>query len=460
MTHRIIRISLLLSLFGCLLLPLGAQEVRDYAITSTNVRFTEDQTGFVIEVVVTNQGRAATRETQAVFTIPAVDQEFSETIPPLDADESITLSTSPLPFSAYPPSDLLTVEIAVGIDDFELSNTAIAENNVATLEVPIPARTSPTTPQGSEDEPGGGVALGDFFRIEGDEVVIGDQVFSQEEAVLILLGVATVIIVLWLLTVIVRLLFRRSPRMSVWQPPYAMAPYFDQNSTEGRRQSWQQFAQNNLLLAAPAENNLHAIKMLVGADGGNLVNWKVTGLRLSQYDSYGRIARSQMVARKKWIKRLNNLIKRYASERPEKVERRIQQLARSLIRDFRKNLSRKNAFLPIALDVRFTGQHGEVRIFFELYQCRQNAWYLLDQWEPTMMVLTPRLQENFTFTMHGKNSAETQREYHSRLIDDLAWLLLEMLRAEQTVPQASTAPRPAEGIPDTLTDMEPITDPS
>jgi hypothetical protein len=104
------------------------------------------------------------------------------------------------------------------------------------------------------------------------------------------------------------------------------------------------------------------------------------------------------------------------------------------------------------------GQHGDVRIFFELYQCRQNAWYLLDQWEPTMMVVTQRLQENFTFTMHGKNNAETQREFYSRLADDLAWLLLEMIRAEQTIPQPTPPPRAVEAIPDTLTDMEPITD--
>jgi hypothetical protein len=458
MTRRPIRILILLSLLVSLLLPIHAQDVRDYAITTTNVRFTDDQTAFIIDVVVTNQGSAATRETQAVFTIPAVEQEFSETIPPLGADESVTLSTSPLPFSAYPPGDLLTVEIEVGIDAFELSNTAIAENNVATIEVPIPARSTTTTSSQSSGDSAEGFNLGEFFRVEGEEIFIGDQVFSQEEFVLIVLGAATVLIVLWLLTVIFRLLFRRSPSLGTWQPPYAMAPYFDQNSTEGRRQSWQQFAQNNLLLAAPTDNNLHAIKMLVGADGGNLVNWKLTGLRLSQYDSYGRIARSQMVAHNKRLKQLNTIIKKHGSEKPERIQRRVQKLARNLIGDFRKNLSRKNAFLPISLDVRFMGQHGDVRIFFELYQCRQNAWYLLDQWEPTMMVVTQRLQENFTFTMHGKNNAETQREFYSRLADDLAWLLLEMIRAEQTIPQPTPPPRAVEAIPDTLTDMEPITD--
>jgi len=465
MTRRTIFLTILLSLLGALLLPTHAQGVRDYAITTTNVRFTEDQTGFIIDVVVTNQGSAASRETQAVFTIPAVEQEFSETIPPLGADESVTLSTSPLLFTDYPPSDLLTVEISVGLDAFELANTAIAENNTATIEVPIPARTSTgTTSQGAEptepSETGDGFVLSDYFRVEGETIFIGDQEFNQEEFVLMLLAAATVIIVLWLLTVIFRLLFRRSPSLGTWQPPYAMAPYFDQNSTEGRRQSWQQFAQNNLLLAAPSEGNLHAIKMLVGADGGNLVNWKLTGLRLSQYDSYGRIARSQMVARKKRLNQLNSIIKRQGNEKPERTQRRVQKLAKNLIRDFRKNLSRKNAFLPIAMDVRFMGQHGEVRIFFELYQCQSNAWYLLDQWEPTMMVLTQRLQENFTFTMHGKNNAENQREFAQRLSEDLSWLLLEMIRAEQTIPQSTPEPRAVEMIPDTLTDMEPITDPS
>ncbi|MCA9915517.1 MAG: hypothetical protein KC496_19320 [Anaerolineae bacterium] len=456
MIQRTIRFFLLLGVFTCLLPVVAQQELRDYAITNTNVRYTEDETAFIIDVVVTNQGGNANRDTEAIFTIPAVDQEIRQTIPPLLADQSVTLSTSPLPFSDYPDNELLEVDIEVGIDLYvELPGSRDAENNVATVTVPIPARTTSLNPLSVEN-----FSVGDFFRLEDNTVIIGDQVFSREEFALGLLAIATVIIVLWLFTVIFRLIFRRSPSLGTWQPPYAMAPYFDQNSTEGRRQSWQQYAQNNLLLAAPTENNLHAVKMLVGADGGNLVNWKLTGLRLSQYDSYGRIARSQMVARKKWVKRLNLLIKKHQSEKPERLNRRAQAVARGLIGDFRKKVSRKNAFLPIALDVRFVGQHGEVRIFFELYQCNHNAWYLLDQWEPTMLVLAQKLQENFTFTMHGKNNAENLREFYQRLQEDLAWLLLEMLRAEQTVPQTSTEPRAVELIPDTLTDMEPITDPS
>ncbi len=456
MIPRTIRFFLLLGVFTCLLPVTAQQELRDYAITNTNIRYTEDETAFIIDVVVTNQGGDANRETEAIFSFPAVEQEIRQTIPPLEADQSVTLSTSPLPFSAYPPNDLLVVEIEIGIDLYvELPGSRDAADNVATVTVPIPARTA-----AQSESSGEGISLGDFFRLGENTVIIGDQTFTREEFALGLLAIATVIIVLWLFTVIFRLLFRRSPSLGTWQPPYAMAPYFDQNSTEGRRQSWQQYAQNNLLLAAPTENNLHAVKMLVGSDGGNLVNWKLTGLRLSQYDSYGRIARSQMVARKKWVKRLNSLIKKHRSEKPERVNRRVQAVARGLIGDFRKNISRKNAFLPISLDVRFVGQHGEVRIFFELYQCNRNAWYLLDQWEPTMLVLAQKLQENFTFTMHGKNNAENRREFYQRLQEDLAWLLLEMLRAEQTVPQATTEPRAAESIPDTLTDMEPITDPS
>lgn len=456
MIQKTIRIFLLLGVFTCLPPVTAQQQLRDYAITSTNIRYTEDETAFIVDVVVTNQGGDANRETEAIFTIPAVEQEIRQTIPPIRADESVTLSTSPLPFSDYPSDEPLVVEIEVGIDLYvELPGSRDAADNVATVTVDIPAQT-----RAQVDSAGITFNLGDFFRLGENTVIIGDQVFSREEFALGLLAIVTAIIVLWLFTVIFRLLFRRSPSLGTWQPPYAMAPYFDQNSTEGRRQSWQQYAQNNLLLAAPTENNLHAVKMLVGADGGNLTHWKLTGLRLSQYDSYGRIARSQMVARKKWIKRLNALMKKHHSENPTRVNRRVQALARGLIRDFRKKLSRKNAFLPIVLDVRFVGQHGEVRIFFELYQCNQNAWYLLDQWEPTMLVLAQKLQENFTFTMHGKNNAETQREFYQRLQEDLAWLLLEMLRAEQTIPQAATEPRAVEVIPDTLTDMEPITDPS
>ena len=42
---------------------------------------------------------------------------------------------------------------------------------------------------------------------------------------------------LWLLSLILRLIFRRPPRFDVWQPPYAQPNWQDPNSEMGRRQA-------------------------------------------------------------------------------------------------------------------------------------------------------------------------------------------------------------------------------
>jgi hypothetical protein len=65
---------------------------------------------------------------------------------------------------------------------------------------------------------------------------------------------------------------------------------------------------------------LHPVKLLQGTDGRNLGNWKVTAMRLSQYDTYGRIARSQAVAERKWVKRLNNALRKRDSLPEDKLQ--------------------------------------------------------------------------------------------------------------------------------------------
>ena len=105
--------------------------------------------------------------------------------------------------------------------------------------------------------------------------------------------VAIVLILLWVISVIVRLLFSRPPTFAAWQPPYVITPLMDPNSTNGRRQLWQQHAQSDTLPLPCSPGSYMVRKLLIGSSGVKLSGWHVTGLRISQYDRYGRVARSQ-----------------------------------------------------------------------------------------------------------------------------------------------------------------------
>jgi hypothetical protein len=422
-----------------------AQGSRDYAILDISYVVSEDQSQLILNVTVTNLGAAATTNAPVVVKLEG-ETLTSQLIAPLAAAETRPIEI-PLSANDFPADGTQVLEVSVGIDPFELANTPIAANNIDEISVSI--QTVESTPE--------------LFAIRGDEFVILGYVFTRTDAAIYLVSFVLTVIVLWLLTVVLRLIFRRPARFGTWQPPYGMMPMYDQNSVEGRRQAWQTLAQNSLLLASPTDGNLHPVKMLIGTDGGNLHNWKISAIRLSQYDSYGRISRSQAVADKKWVKRLNNVLKKRYTQNEEKVQKLLRPIAQGLVQQFRKRVNKKNGFLPIALDIRMDGKHGEVRIVFELYQCQGRAWYRLDQWEPTMMVVAQSMQENFTFTIHGSMSNEKPNEFYERLRDDIIWLLLEMVRVDEMTAQAQPQPqqrREAFDVPDTLSGMQPIHDDS
>jgi hypothetical protein len=72
------------------------------------------------------------------------------------------------------------------------------------------------------------------------------------------------------------------------------------------------------------------------------------------------------------------------------------------------------------------------------------------------------MQENFTFTIHGRTSNEKMNEFFGRLRDDVIWLLLEMVRVDEIAqqPQQQESPREMFNVPDTLSGMQPIGDDS
>lgn len=443
MVKQYIVIILMLSLL--LLSVSKAQETRDYAITEIRYVFESDD-AFKVIVVVENQGADAIAPADVFVTLVDDDNRelIRDTLEPLSNGQTVIFE---IPFNSinFPAGTEQTIQVAVGIDAYELANTEIASDNINSVIVPIPQRTSLSVP-----EP--------IFQFTDGGLIFWGEQYTRLEAILGIGAGVAILLLLWVITIILRLLFRRPARFGAWQPAYGLMPMYDQQSVEGRRWAWQQHAQNSLLLAPPRDGYIHPTKLLMGVDGRNLQDWKISGLRLSHYDTYGRISRTQAISDKKWLRRLNKIIEKRSNHNEEKLQSMLRPIADNLAKQFAKNIKKKNAFLPVAFDIRWEGKHGEVRITFELYQFKEHVWYRIDRWEPMMQVLSQKMQENFTFTIHGKEPHEKMRNFRERLRDDLIWLLLEMMRVEQTADQNDSQPvaRQEYDIPDTLSDIQPI----
>lgn len=450
--HQFKLFSLIFTLL-LVMMPLSAQETRDYAITDVNYEIIDSNVNLVIDVV--NQGADGSGQTSLVVRLLGEEGRttlFTDQLDELAADETFIFDLS-IPIAEFPEAGEYELEISVGIDAFERLRTPIAENNIQQITIEVPEANTPLiNPDIINDT---------IFELTADGVIFLGEPYTRQEVAVAAAGAVGILLLLWLVTIIFRMIFNRPPRFGPWQPPYGVMPMYDQNSIEGRRWAWQQHAQNGLLLAPPTEGNIHPIKLLLSENGDNLKNWKVTAMRLSQYDTYGRIARTQVLAESKWIKRLNRVLKRREKVNEVKLQKMLRPIAQAMVKRFNKKISKKTAFLPIAFDMRLEGKHGEVRIFFELYQCRQYAWYQIDRWEPMMQVVSQTMQENYGFTIHGKDAAEKMGEFRDRLRDDLIWLLLESIRLETTqatVEETGEQPvaRPQYDVPDTLSGMEPI----
>lgn len=425
----------------------SAQATRDYEISSLRSELIENDTVIKLSLVVANNGADATSDTEVLITLLGDEPDIlvTDTLIPLLGGTSVTLE---IPFSVnlFPADSQQILEVRVGVDNFELENTPIADNNIDTITVTIPARTSQT----SETV---------FFQRTPDSVIIYGNELPLLNIALGMAGLLVALMLFWVFAIVVRAIFVRPPRFGTWQPPYGVMPMYDQNTVEGRRWGWQQLAQNGLLLAPTNDGNIHPVKLLMSTSGQNLENWKVTGMRLSQYDIYGRIARTQVIAQKSLIKRMNNVLKKRGTVDEAKLQKMLRPIANKLVKQFIKKVGKKTSFLPISFDMRWEGKHGDVRIIFELYQFSDRAWYRIDQWDPMMQVVSQTMQENYTFTIHGKDNAEKMKDFRERLRDDLMWLLLESFRVESVPePEANAEPvaRQQFNIPDTLSGMTPI----
>jgi hypothetical protein len=143
---------------------------------------------------------------------------------------------------------------------------------------------------------------------------------------------------------------------------------------------------------------------------------------------YGRVARTQALASGKSTRRLDGTVRKSGSLDSEKVTRRVRPVAKALVKEFQKRLNQRNSMLPVALDIRFQGTHGDVRIVFELYQCQYRQWQRLDSWEPEMTVLGKAIYESYTYNLHGLGPGETMKEFRQRLTDNFAAVMTEMIK--------------------------------
>jgi hypothetical protein len=416
----------------------AAQEIgADYAISNIRLpRFSADNSQVFIEFDIVNFGGAASVPATILLVNVNSGQELArETLPPLEAQSStsITLSFASNLLAAGVPESL---RISVGIDEVEPETSATIANNQARVNVTLPGEGT-SVPADLESTPEASVEPSP--EASNGNAILGIQIDTSDPATLaVLAGIAgAALLLLLIVIVILRLIFQRPTAFGAWQPPYATVPWLDPNTTQGRRQGWQQYAQNDFPpFAPPAEGATHVRKLLTGLDGEKLGNWRIAGLRISQYDQYGRVARSQVVLSKRQAGRVDAVAKRAKKMTSEQLSRKLRPVARSLANQLRKKVSVRSAMLPLALDVRFQGVHGEVHIFFELYVTQLGHWRQVDRWEPEMTVTDKIIRESFTYTLFGQRPNEPLKDFTRRLQDDLVHVLVEMMRR----PEESATP--------------------
>ncbi len=429
---RIYVLLLLLVVFG-FALPVTAQSIPpNYVISiSGGGELSEDRSEIIIRFDVSNNGGDATDLTTVRLVDlndPAVLQNApSAQLRPLKSDEIESLALA-FPATLFPKGSRQPFRIEI------ISGSVRIKSLDLTLEIPA-------------------VISSDFIIISGSTVEIpalGVAVNLEDpmQLVLIVGGVAVAVILLVIFIIILRLLFRRPATFGTWQPPYANVPPMNPDTLAGRRQQWQQHAENHSLPVRCNEGMIQARKLLVGMDGKNLSGWRIIAVRLSQYDMYGRVARSQVLASGRLVKRLDRVAHKNQPADPERLFKQVRPVAKGLAGHFKKKISTRTAMLPIALDVRLQGAHGDVRIMFELYQCQQGQWQQIDHWEPEMTVLSKTIYDSFTYTIYGQTGGETLKEFRQRVQEDITRVLAEIVRSS---PEAG-----GKIMPDTVTNTPPV----
>lgn len=411
--------------------PISAQSTAapDYKIWVVSIpELSADNSTFNIKFGLLNVGIDATvSATVQIYLLSEVDRVIAQTtVTPLRRNEVREVVMN-FPVRALPAGEQVPLGVRVQLSE-EASNTLLDNNASFSVSVPLYAGgqvvpSLDTQPRANPNAPSG-VSFDGIIRIPIVNIDVDLNNYEQRTLFAgILAGICLLILILIL---IVRVLFRKVPLFGSYKPPYGVTNQYDRNSTMGRRQLWQQHAQNNTVQYPCRQGTYHARKLLLGMNGRYLDGWRITALRMMQYDMYGRISRSQVLATQKWVKRLNRVAHRGRRLKPKQIARRVAPIARWMSRQFKKRLTPKTALLAIALDVRFEGKHGEVRIVFELHECHQGMPALLDQWDPDMIIMGRTLHESYTYTISGQNNTETYRQFKKRLTGDVQRALTEL----------------------------------
>jgi hypothetical protein len=429
------RLSLFL-LFLLFTLPVLAQETGpDYAIRSLRQpRFTPDNSQVIVEFDVINNGTEATVPSTVRLYTELGEDVARDQIAPLPANGRATVT---LTFRAdtFPQNSTQSLRIAVGIDEVESADSATAGDNFSRISVlipelgnitpPAPTEEAPSTDTDAEASPLAAIST----WLEGLD--LGFTFDAQNPVHLAVAGALSCVLLFIVVVgfVLLRLIFYKKPVFGTYIPPYANMPLVDPHSIMGQRQGWQQHAQNDLMPGpVTQEGATHIRKRLTSYDGVKLGNWQIKGMRLCQYDQYGRVASSQTIAPQGNIKTLNRALKKWADLPAESLTKKLKPTARGLARQFRKKVNQRSAPLPVALDIGFEGGHGEVRILFELYQVKQGYWQQVDHWEPEMTVMGKRIQESFSYSLRGMFPGETLKDFHKRLEQDIAQMLAYLIQ--------------------------------
>lgn len=434
-------------------------EAPNYRVDVLGYTVSADNTEVIVNYSLYNSGGNATEEASVrLVRLNNGEEIATASVDPIPGNggnrDDLSLR---FPVTLFEPGENLFLSVIVEIDEEDPLDTS---NNSATETITIPdydpaaveaaqqtTEDEPTTqPATSEDESG----VLDDLPVEVDLWWLDLPVETNNPRhIALIAGFITVLMLVALIIKIILRLFRRSPSFGNWQPPYATMPPLDPNSTLGRRQSWQQHAQNNIVPVPCQRGVIHPRKALYGMDGDYLSGWRIIAVRMTQYDMYGRVSRSQVLASGGMVKRLTGTAQRNHKLNADKIARRVRPVAKKLARQFKKKITKRSAMLPIALDVRLRGRHGEVRIIFELYDCDNGVPRRIDYWEPEMTVVGKTIYESFTYTIYGQSGNESYNEFRKRLPQDIERVLTEMLRAPVSA-DAQQEPSYQGPSPDTL----------
>ena len=221
-----------------------------------------------------------------------------------------------------------------------------------------------------------------------------------------------------------------------------MNNWHDPNSAPGRRQSWQFHAQNSAIAKPSAPDQVAVVKRLLDKRGVILGSWKVKAMRTVQYDVYGRINRTEVLMPRKLINQLNRVLRRAPNYANHELQKAISPIAKGMSKHALAPVEKQNLMLPLALDIRFEGITEQVRIQFELYQYRDSAWHLIDQWEPEFGQVGEHVPEHFTFSLNGQLSGESKGQFKTRLRDDMTQLLAGLFYHHQVEMSAAKGSDP------------------